>query len=83
MATSIGSVRAGPDPVAAAAQAPIRVRTRIVANGWGSQFIVIFPRLDMAVVTTGGNDDNGRHDDVGMVLSGYLVSPMQTGGGAP
>jgi CubicO group peptidase (beta-lactamase class C family) len=55
----------------------------IVANGWGSQFIVIFPRLDMVVVTTGGNDDNGRHPDIGMVLSRTLISPMQGGGGAP
>jgi len=48
----------------------------IVANGWGSQFIVIFPRLDMVVVTTGGNEDNGRHWDFGNVLARYLPSPM-------
>jgi len=54
----------------------------IVANGWGSQFIVIFPEMDMVVVTTGGNDDNGRHLDIGVVLSRTLISPMR-GGGAP
>jgi len=53
----------------------------IVANGWGSQFIVIFPGLDMVVVTTGGNDDNGRHLDIGMVLSRTLISPMRGGSG--
>jgi CubicO group peptidase (beta-lactamase class C family) len=47
----------------------------IVANGWGSQFIVILPRLDMVIVTTGGNDDNGRHFDFGRVLARYLPSP--------
>ena len=45
----------------------------IVANGWGSQFIVIFPRLDMVVVTTGGNEDNGRHLDLADVLTQYLT----------
>ncbi len=48
----------------------------IVANGWGSQFIVIFPRLDMVLVTTGGNDDNGRHLDIGGVVAGHLLSAM-------
>jgi CubicO group peptidase (beta-lactamase class C family) len=44
----------------------------VVANGWGSQFILVFPRLDMVVVTTGGNEDNGRHLDFGRVLAGSL-----------
>jgi CubicO group peptidase (beta-lactamase class C family) len=48
----------------------------IVANGWGSQLIVIFPRLDMVVVTTGGNESNGRHLDIGPVLARYLLSTM-------
>jgi CubicO group peptidase (beta-lactamase class C family) len=48
----------------------------IVANGKGSQFIVIFPELDMVVVTTGGNDDNGRHLDIGRVLGTTLLSSM-------
>ncbi len=32
-----------------------------VANGWGSQFIFVVPALDLVVVTTGGNDYNGKH----------------------
>lgn len=31
------------------------------ANGWGSQFIVVAPQLDLVVVITGGNQDNGLH----------------------
>jgi hypothetical protein len=42
----------------------------------GSQFIVIFPGLDMVVVTTGGNESNGRHLDIGPVLARYLLSTM-------
>jgi len=53
----------GPEPV-------------VVANGWGSQFILVFPRLDMVVVTTGGNEDNGRHLDFGKVLAGTLLAKM-------
>lgn len=48
----------------------------IVANGWGSQFIVVFPHLDLVVVTTGGNDDNGRHMDIGGVLTRTLLPTM-------
>ncbi|MEJ2185597.1 MAG: serine hydrolase [Gemmatimonadota bacterium] len=48
----------------------------IVANGWGSQFILVFPRLDMVVVTTGGNEDNGRHLDIGPVLADRLLAGM-------
>ncbi len=32
-----------------------------VANGWGSQFIFVVPALELVVVTTGGNDYNGKH----------------------
>ena len=48
----------------------------VVANGWGSQFIIVFPHLDMVVVTTGGNDNNGRHLDVGPVLQRTLLAGM-------
>jgi CubicO group peptidase (beta-lactamase class C family) len=48
----------------------------IAANGWGSQFIAIFPRLDLVVVTTGGNEDNGRHLDIGPVLADCLLSTL-------
>jgi len=32
-----------------------------LANGWGSQFMFVVPALDLVVVTTGGNDYNGKH----------------------
>jgi CubicO group peptidase (beta-lactamase class C family) len=48
----------------------------VVANGMGSQFIVILPQLDMVVVTTGGNDNNGRHMDFGRVLAVTLLPTM-------
>ncbi len=52
---------------------PGGARQMIFANGWGSQFIVIFPELDMVVVTTGGNEDNGKHFAIGMMLSQHLL----------
>jgi CubicO group peptidase (beta-lactamase class C family) len=33
----------------------------VFANGWGSQFIAVFPTLDLVLVTTGGNEYNGKH----------------------
>jgi CubicO group peptidase (beta-lactamase class C family) len=33
----------------------------ILASGWGSQFVAVIPEADIVVVTTGGNDDNGRN----------------------
>lgn len=48
----------------------------VIANGWGSQFIVVFPELEMVVVTTGGNEDNGRHLDFGTVLANTLLASM-------
>lgn len=51
-------------------------RRLVVANGQGSQFIVIVPELDLVVVTTGGNDDNGRHLDIGRVLSTTLLASL-------
>jgi CubicO group peptidase (beta-lactamase class C family) len=46
--------------------------TLIVASGWGSQFIHISPELDAVLVTTGGNNFNGRTFDLGAVLREYL-----------
>ena len=43
------------------------------ANGWGSQFILLFPDLDLVVVTTGGNQENGKHLAVGEVLMRDLL----------
>jgi CubicO group peptidase (beta-lactamase class C family) len=33
----------------------------ILASGWGSQFVAVIPEADIVVVTTGGNDDNGKN----------------------
>ena len=43
------------------------------ANGWGSQFILLFPELDLVVVTTGGNQENGKHLAIGEVLIRELL----------
>lgn len=43
------------------------------ANGWGSQFIMGFPTLDLVVVTTGGNEFNGKHLSVAGALTRYLL----------
>ncbi len=40
----------------------------VMANGWGSQFIFLFPELDLVIVTTGGNQENGKHLAIGEVL---------------
>lgn len=50
--------------------APLQVH---LANGWGSQFILIFPALDLVVVTTGGNQENGKHLAIGGVLVRELL----------
>ena len=47
--------------------------TAIFANGWGSQFIVVFPALDLLVVTTGGNDYNGKHLAFAGILGRLLL----------
>ncbi len=43
------------------------------ANGWGSQFILLFPEMDLVVVTTGGNQENGKHLAIGEVLIRELM----------
>jgi hypothetical protein len=50
------------------------------ANGWGSQFIIMIPRYDLVVVTTGGNHENGKHFAIGEILVRDLLPGM--GGGA-
>jgi len=45
----------------------------VFANGWGSQFILLFPELDLVVVTTGGNQENGKHLAIGEVLIRELL----------
>ena len=45
----------------------------VFANGWGSQFVLLFPELDLVVVTTGGNQENGKHLAIGEVLIRELL----------
>jgi CubicO group peptidase (beta-lactamase class C family) len=45
----------------------------VMANGWGSQFIFLFPQLDLVIVTTGGNQENGKHMAIGEVLLRELL----------
>ena len=47
------------------------------ANGWGSQFIMAFPTLDMVVVTTGGNEYNGKHMRAAEGVVRYLLPEVQ------
>lgn len=49
----------------------------VLANGWGSQFIAIVPSLDLVVVTTGGNDYNGKHMAVGQLLARHLFPEVE------
>ena len=43
------------------------------ATGWGSQFIMVIPSLDLVVVTTGGNEYNGKHMRAAEVIVRYLL----------
>jgi CubicO group peptidase (beta-lactamase class C family) len=49
------------------------------ANGWGSQFIFLIPSLDLVVVTTGGNQENGKHLAIGEVLVEHLLPGVGPG----
>lgn len=51
----------------------------LVASGWGSQFIAVFPELDLVVATTGGNEDNGKH----FAVAGVLAKALLPGVGPP
>ncbi len=44
----------------------------VFAHGRGSQFVVWMPRRDLIVVTTGGNEDNGKEFSVMRVLARLL-----------
>jgi len=47
----------------------------ILANGLGSQFIIIFPEYDMVIVTTGGNwegENDGRSWDLINIIKKYM-----------
>jgi len=53
------------------------VREAVVANGLGSQFIVVFPAFDLVVVTTGSNDENGMQFAIGKLLSARVLDKIQ------
>jgi CubicO group peptidase (beta-lactamase class C family) len=55
-------------------------RKAVVANGKGSQLIAVFPELDLVVVTTGANDENGMQFAIGKLLSAYVLSGMKATG---
>jgi CubicO group peptidase (beta-lactamase class C family) len=50
----------------------------IFANGWGSQFIALIPSLDLVVVTTGGNEYNGKHMAFAELLAGTLLPGVRS-----
>jgi len=58
----VGSIQAptGPEPV-------------VLANGFGSQFIAAFPEQHLVLVSTGGNDDNGKHFALAPLVGRYLL----------
>jgi CubicO group peptidase (beta-lactamase class C family) len=45
----------------------------ILANGWGSQFIFIVPKLNLVAVTTGNNMNNKDHFKPLKMLDQYLI----------
>jgi CubicO group peptidase (beta-lactamase class C family) len=49
----------------------------VFANGWGSQFILLIPELELVVVTTGGNQENGKHFAIGEVLVRDLLPGLE------
>jgi len=44
-----------------------------VANGWGSQFIIVLPEMDIVVATLGGNQENGKHMAIAKLLAAHLA----------
>jgi CubicO group peptidase (beta-lactamase class C family) len=48
----------------------------IFANGWGSQFIFILPEYNLVVVTTGGNEDNGKHMAPAKMFPKYILPAL-------
>jgi CubicO group peptidase (beta-lactamase class C family) len=49
------------------------IKEAIVANGIGTQLIAIFPELDLIMVTTGSNDDNGMQFAIGRLISMHIL----------
>lgn len=52
----------------------------VVANGAGSQLIAEFPALNLVVVTTGANDENGMQLAIGRLIAAHLLCCMQVPG---
>ncbi len=48
----------------------------VFANGWGSQFIMAIPSLDMIVVMTGNNESNEKHFAPFDLVDKYLIKPI-------
>lgn len=52
-------------------------REAVVANGLGSQLIAVFPALNLVVVTTGANDENGMQFAIAKLLAARVLCCMQ------
>lgn len=50
----------------------------IIANGWGSQFIIILPEYDIVVVTTGANNEMEKHFLPLKMFDTYIVKELIT-----
>ena len=50
------------------------IQEAVVANGRGSQIIAVFRELDLVIVTTGANDENGMQLAIGRLLSVHILS---------
>lgn len=48
----------------------------IMANGWGSQFILIVPSIETVIVTTGANFDAASHLKSLKMLDEYIISEV-------
>ena len=48
----------------------------IIANGLGSQFIVIIPEYDLVVVIAGGNENNGMHEMPLNMIALNVLAPI-------
>lgn len=55
---------------------PTGLEPVILANGWGSQFIALFPAKDIVLVTAGANEYNGKHFALASLVAQYLLGGM-------
>jgi len=54
-----------------------RTLNGVFANGMGSQFIFVFPELEMVVVRTGGNQYNGMHFAPAGAVTEFLLPAVR------